>query len=55
MKDLKDVGGIKRMYNFLNLLGQGTFGEVYLVEDKSSKQNFVVKVIKKGTTSSLED
>lgn len=43
------------MYSFGKMLGTGTFGSVFLVTDKQTKLNYCVKVIKKGTTASLED
>ena len=35
-------------FRIINLIGRGSFGEVYLVEEKDTKRNYAMKVLHKS-------
>ena len=43
----KQSGNNKNNYNFIQVLGKGGFGKVYLVEQKADKNKYALKVMSK--------
>ena len=43
----KQLGNNKNNYNFIQVLGKGGFGKVYLVEQKADKNKYALKVMSK--------
>ena len=44
---------IKKTYKVENLIGKGSYGEVYLSTDLKTKQKYVIKYMRKGITASI--
>ena len=38
----------RQSFDFLTTLGQGAYGQVYLVQKKNSKENYALKVLEKN-------
>lgn len=52
------MGELKRVddkYKYINLLGSGSFGEVYLTQDKNTKMLYAAKLENKGKKSRLKE